>query len=408
MTNYQAALNSYSNALNTAMTSTVVNATNALWISITNLNAANIVINNLVLDSTRGNSNLYVIATNAQAVANIALTNYLATLNAYSNALNNAIITETTRATNSEAGLQTQLNNATNRLAGIEAQTSNWNTASVNATNAWVSRMNGLEGKTSTWNTAAVNATNAQAIANIALTNYLAQLNVYSNALALTTSNVNVTATNAQVIANIALTNYLATLNAYSNALNSADNAINTTATNAQMLANIALTNYVGPLNSATNVLQIEINPFLNPRRFKANIGNGNISLPSAGNPSLLNMTNTVLAATGGSIYSNTVAQWWPKATNGIVTLRGGFSCTVASNVRINLDIHKNGSLLTTVIDHDFSTGAGNQNDTYTWGYVDTVTPTTNDYYELFYTVGNTRTTVGSGTNNWWFGSVEQ
>ena len=144
------------------------------------------------------------------------------------------------------------------------------------------------------------------------------------------------------------------------------------------------------------------------PIRFKANIGNANISLSSSGNPSLLNMTNTVLASTGGSIYSNTVAQWWPKATNGIVTLRGGFSCTVASNIRINLDIHKNGSLLTTVIDHDFSTGAGNQNDTYTWGYVDTTTPTTNDYYELFYTVGNTRTTVGAGTNNWWYGSVEQ
>ena len=433
MTNYIGALNSYSNALNTAMTSTVVNATNALWIAVTNLNAANIAINNVVLDVTRGNTNLYILVTNAQTTANIALTNYLATLNSYSNALNNQII----NSTNALWIAVTNLNAANITINNLVLDSTRGNSNLYTLVNIANTNYQGpltsvSSASTNYANSIAVSATNYTG--SISNNLYTAMTNLVTGTSNSLQSGINIAMTNYVASDNISRTNYQGPLTSASSASTNYANSIAVSATNyTGSISNnlyITMTNndtsILSIANSATNWISSNSNKvnaaitnnqtgvtingvtLVPPIRFKANIGNANISLSSSGNPSLLNMTNTVLASTGGSIYSNTVAQWWPKATNGIVTLRGGFSCTVASNIRINLDIHKNGSLLTTVIDHDFSTGAGNQNDTYTWGYVDTTTPTTNDYYELFYTVGNTRTTVGAGTNNWWYGSVEQ
>ena len=443
LTNYLANLIAYSNALAIAMTNFDTAATNALWISVTNLNAANISINNIVLDSTRGNSNLYIIATNAQSLANIALTNYQANLNAYSNALNNTIIAETNRAIQAESGLQFQINSATNRILNIENQTSTWNIAVINATNAWVSRVSGMEGRTSTWNAAGTNyqgplitATNGAFINGtnwVISQSYVTQ--TITNGLATTifvTNLVTGTSNALQLSINIANTNYQGPLASSSSAgTNYANNIAISSSNYTGSISNnlyITMTNndtsILAIANTATNWIAANSNKvnasitnnqtgvtltgtFISAQPiFKANIGAINYSY-AASSATLLPMTNAILVQGGTSFYSNSVSAWYPRVTSGIIMLHGIIRMDIGSGQSEKIDIYKNGAYFSTVAEHEFSTAAGNHNVLDAWNYTDTTTPTTNDYWQLYYTVSNTRTAQGQGTNNWWFGQVE-
>jgi hypothetical protein len=48
----------------------------------------------------------------------------------------------------------------------------------------------------------------------------------------------------------------------------------------------------------------------------------------------------------------------------------------------------------------------GNNNMGSTWTFVDTTTPTLNDYYQIYTTFSANRASVRAGTNNWWYGEV--
>ena len=387
LTNYLATLNAYSNVLNQADIISMTNWQAAVNIALTNWQAA-----------------VNVAMTNYIAADNISRTNYVASFNvAMTNEHAYIDAGDTIAKTNLQAVITAGDNIAmTNYVASFNVAMTNWQAQMTVALTNWnyansVAMTNYIAADT-------ISRTNYVASFNVAMTNWNAQMTIaltnwtYANSVAMTNyvASDNISRTNYVAANNIAMTNYQGALNSYSNALNNSDIAINSIATNAQTQATVAF-NYVTANSN-------KINTVITPIRFKANIGNANITYASAGNPTLLPMTNVVLAASDGSIYSNTVSQWWPKATNGIVKLSGGFGTTIANNIQIRLDIYKNGSLLTTVLDHDY--GSGNVNIVNTWHYIDTTTPTVNDYYQLYYTVGNNRTSVNAGTNNWWFGEL--
>jgi len=259
---------------------------------------------------------------------------------------------------------------ATNRLVVVEGRTSTWNTAAINATNAWVVRVSGLEGQTSTWNTASINATNA----------WVGRV----SGLEGQTSTWNTAATTATWASNgvVLASNRISIVEGRTSVWNQA--AVDATSATNQLVA----------LHTA--------------KRFKANFANAYTY--TNGTDALAPFTNVVLAASGGSIYSNalTVCRWWPKATNGVVKLYGSMGVTgSASQEHRAIDVYKNGLFLATVIDTDYSTGSGTAHlFVQTWQYVDTATPTVNDYYTVQYTMSVSRSAYGAGTNNWVFGEV--
>lgn len=139
--------------------------------------------------------------------------------------------------------------------------------------------------------------------------------------------------------------------------------------------------------------------------RFKANIGAVNITYSSAGAPNPVPMTNAIYVQGGTSFYSNSISAWYPRASSGVIKFMGVLYMTMANNVQEKLDLYKNGSYYATMFDYDYGMGAGVSVST-PFNFVDTATPSTNDYWQLYYTVGNNRTAVSQGTNNWWCGEV--
>jgi len=471
-TNYQAALNSYSNALSIAITNSDASTSNALWVAVTNLNAANIAINNVVLDATRGNTNLYILVTNAQATANIALTNYLATLNSYSNALNNQIINSTNglwvAVTNLNTGtsnaLQSGINVAmTNYVAADNISRTNYQASFISSTNLTITTSNALWVATTNLNTGTSNG--LQSGINIANTNYQGALASASSANTNYANSVAVSATNYANSIAVSSTNYTGSIS--NNLYTTMTNLVTGTSNSLQSGINIANTNYQGPLssaassstnyantiavsatnytgsisnnlyttmtnndtsilaiaNSATNWIAANSNKvnaaitnnqtgvtltgtFISSApRFKANIGAVNITYSSAGAPNPVPMTNAIYVQGGTSFYSNSISAWYPRASSGVIKFMGVLYMTMANNVQEKLDLYKNGSYYATMFDYDYGMGAGVSVST-PFNFVDTATPSTNDYWQLYYTVGNNRTAVSQGTNNWWCGEV--
>jgi len=141
-------------------------------------------------------------------------------------------------------------------------------------------------------------------------------------------------------------------------------------------------------------------------KRFKANIGNANITYSST--LTLAPFTNIVLGATGGSIYSNTptTCLWKPMATNGVIKLKGSWDAASANNATYLITVYKNGRLLADVYDWSVVLNLGNNTMGSTWEFVDTTTPTTNDYFQVYTTFNSSRLSNKTGTNNWWYGEV--
>lgn len=418
-------------------------------------------------------TNIVTISSNALYVAN---TN-----------LSQRIVNETNRAIQAEAGLQSQIDSSTNRILNIENQTSTWNTAAINATNAWVNRVSGLEGRTSvwntsstvsidatnrilsienrtsTWNTASINATNAQAIANIALTNLNATIISSTNGLWISTTNL-VTGTsnalrsaisaNTNTLEQVLLTGSQSSQNIFLTNATSVVAIGSTSQTSAKLyvkgnngsLTNSPLVIIEGSVGRNTDFFQINGNSgsITNFRvakdgswyqdgtivlsnkllysggnlvltnvtgtgsssiRFKANIGNANITYPTG--PTIVPYTNIVLAASGGSIYSNgtNVCQWWPKATSGIVKFFGSWDAATANGVSYIFQIYKNGVLYATVIrlpGNNWSLGQMG----WTWTFIDTATPSVNDYWQIYNTFSTQEASITAGTNNWIYGEV--
>ena len=155
--------------------------------------------------------------------------------------------------------------------------------------------------------------------------------------------------------------------------------------------------------NTSYNWVNSNSNKLTTVIRFKADIGSVNISY-SSGSANLIPFTNVVLAASGGSIYSNAagVCQWWPKATNGIVKLTGGIDTAENNNGPLLVNIYKNNANISKVLDISSS----KQNLGGTWHFIDTATPTINDYYQIYYTIQATANSVGTNGSNWIFGEV--
>ena len=178
-----------------------------------------------------------------------------------------------------------------------------------------------------------------------------------------------------------------------SNSLVGVMNTKDTVISNAFVAADAVITN---------NIAQYHI-----AKRFKAAVSyTANITYGSG--LSLTPFTNVVLAASGGSIYSNalTICQWWPKATNGIIRFQGSWNAASANSATYLIHIYKNGAKLADVYDWSNIVNLGNNSMGSTWSFVDTRTPTLNDYYQVYTTFNSTRSSVGNGTNNWWYGEV--
>ena len=73
----------------------------------------------------------------------------------------------------------------------------------------------------------------------------------------------------------------------------------------------------------------------------------------------------------------------------------------VANDNTILLQIYKNGSLKSTLVEKTMR--AGNFGETYT--FTD-ITTNSADYYEVWSTLSNARSTTGSGADNWWSGQI--
>jgi len=268
MTNYQGQLNSYSNALNSSMTNQVISSTNALWIAVTNLNAANISINNIVLDATRGNSNLYIIATNAQSLANIALTSW-----------NNTVTTDFNTSTALTWSVSNTLQNSINN---------NY----INSTSLTWSVSNTLNG-----------------LILIANTNYLGQLNSYSNALNNSITN------NYTVLTNSIMTTSNGLQNSINNNYNTSTALTWSVSNTLNGLILIANTNYLGQLNSYSNALNNSITNnytvLTNQIQITSNSINNSLSgYYTTGNTNYYVTTNQIISSwfiPSNAVYSSSI-----------------------------------------------------------------------------------------------------
>ena len=138
--------------------------------------------------------------------------------------------------------------------------------------------------------------------------------------------------------------------------------------------------------------------------RFKAGLAT-NVSLVT-GATRLFPLTNTVLASVGGSSYSNALARWYPGSTNKILEFHGGISMNAPVNSQtMSLQLWKNGGFYSELWDAGARAG-GTVNGT-TWSFVETVNTSTGDFYEVYYNVSSTSTTLGAGSNNWWYGEAK-
>lgn len=174
-----------------------------------------------------------------------------------------------------------------------------------------------------------------------------------------------------------------------------------------QGTANVASNLVSGATNSLSTYFSNLFTSVSTPTRFKAGIAT-NVAFPNNAT-TLMPMTNTLLAASGGCIYSNSASRWYPKVTNDVLEIIGHINIpTVANGQTYGLYLYKNGTNYVSLVNYKASNAGDSFN--LTWTYIETVNTGTNDYYEVwFYSGGGagTVTTSGAGTNNWWFGSVE-
>lgn len=164
-------------------------------------------------------------------------------------------------------------------------------------------------------------------------------------------------------------------------------------------------TNIQAQVTSATNrILNIEANTqawnnVATSAKFYANIGTTfNYSLPQP----LTKVLYTNLISNIGGTYSNTAARWIPGISNVYIRINGSIRITGAANDNtILIQIYKNGTLKATMVNKTLR--AGTFGETYT--FID-ITTNAADYYEVWSTLSNARSTTGSGMDNWWSGQV--
>jgi hypothetical protein len=311
--------------------------------------------------------------------------------------------------TNLNQGLQAQIDTTTNRVKSIENSTSLWNQASIDSTNAWLNRVSGMEGRTSVWNIASltsIDATNRIAAmeSKTSTWNTASSTSINATNRILAIENKTGTWNQAVIDSTNAWINRMSGVEGRTGAWNTASlNAIDATNRIANIEVKTSVWNQASVVAiSATN----QIAYYHTAKRFKANIGNANITYATG--PAVIPYTNVVLAASGGSIYSNglTVCQWWPKATNGVVKLNGSWNAASANSATYKIHVYKNGVLYADVYSWLCVINLGNNSMGSTWSFIDTATPTLNDYYQIENTFNSTRASLGTGTNNWWYGEV--
>lgn len=215
-----------------------------------------------------------------------------------------------------------------------------------------------------------------------------------SNSLVGVMNSKDTVVSNAFVAADTVVSNaFVAADTSLSNSLVGVMNSKDTVVSNAFVAAD---TNLQGQISSATNRIQILEDK---PRKFLANIGTTfNQSLPQP----LTKVLYTNLVSNIGGKYSNTVARWIPGVLNATIEIHGSIRLTgVANDNTILLQIYRNGSLKSTVMDKAMR--AGTYGETYV--YTD-ITTNAADYYEVWSTLSNARSTTGSGADNWWSGQI--
>jgi hypothetical protein len=392
-----------------------VDTTNLINIAYTNL----LSIDSAITNSLTNEINVRISGdTNLQAQI-VSATNVTQQVNTN---LQSQIRTETNRAFVAESSLQTQINSATNSLTNeVNARIigdTNLQAQIVSATNRTQQVNTNLQAQiNSATNSLNINTTNSQTQINnetnrafIADTNLQTQIVSITNNLAQEIANRTSGDTNLQAQIDSS-TNRIRILESGTSVWYKAStDAISATSSISVIESYTQTWNTASTdSSSATNWMAGHTNAIeslISPKRFKANVGVANITY--AQNLTLVPYTNIVLAASGGSIYSNGtgVCQWWPKATSGVVRISGSWQAATANNATYVISIYKKGTLLADVYEWNIILNMGNNNMGSTWTFVDTTTPTLNDYYQIYTTFSANRASVRAGTNNWWYGEV--
>ena len=345
-------------------------------------NNSNIVVGintNLGNQITTTSNTLYGIDTNLQNQVN---NNSNVVVGIHTN-LNDRINTETNRAIQAEIGLTnaivanyTNLNNSivtsSNTLYGIDTNLQNQITANSNIV-------------------VGVNTNLGNRINTETNRAYIAETNLQAQITA---------ETNRAITAETSLTNFVVSV---SNNAYIADTNLSARINAETNRAYVAETNLQGQVSSATNRIQNIENQTntwsSSSTKFLANIGTTfNYTLPQP----LTRVLYTNLISNVGGTYSNSAARWIPGVSNVFVQINGSIRITgVANDNTILLQIYKNGLLKSTIVDKTIR--AGTFGETYT--FTD-ITTNSADYYEVWSTLSNARSTIGSGADNWWSGQI--